>query len=87
VFNISQSARDLALLDELKIFFNNLWNSEGEGYTNNSNSSKSENNSVAYIYEQKGKNTYFLTITDTRYIKNILIPLFDSTPVGVVKKN
>lgn len=74
-FSISQSARDLALLEESpKTFLHSL----RPGHSMLCYTLSDNPESLSYIYEQKGKNTWFLQISDTNYIKNILIPLFDS---------
>ena len=67
-FSIGQSTKDLALMEELKNFFNNL------------DRSSHNQKGVAYLSINNERDMISLAISQRDYITNVLIPFFDSLP-------
>jgi len=67
-FNIAQSSKDLALMEKIQDFFNNL------GKTVNGQ----DFNDVAKLRLSHNKDMAYLTINRLDFITNVLIPLFDA---------
>lgn len=71
-FSLTQSVKDLALMEELKTFFNELSSSKSESVSNH--------NAVSLSIAKGRKNSsdaVQITISQNDFIANTLIPFFD----------
>lgn len=74
-FSIGQSTKDLALMEELKNFFNSL---QGELHCANLERRSYHQKNVAYLSINNEINMVNLAISQRDYITNVFIPLFEN---------
>lgn len=71
VFSLGQTSKDLALMEEIKNYLSSL-------IENDKVNTQDYTETVVNLHHRKTNYTTLIVITHKDYIKNILIPFFDS---------